>query len=54
MIELVAAIPTEALETLSAEQIGLMLAVLRPLEAIADELREAARARMAPAEHAAE
>ena len=40
---LVAAIPIEFLDTLPAEQIARILAALRPIEALADELRAALR-----------
>jgi transposase len=43
VIDLVAAIPIELLDTLPPEQIGRILAALRPIEAIADELRAALR-----------
>jgi hypothetical protein len=43
VIDLVAAIPIELLDTLPAEQIARILAALRPIEAIADELRAALR-----------
>lgn len=42
VIELVAAIPTEAIETLTAVQIAQILTTLRPIEEIAAELRAAA------------
>ena len=43
VIDLVAAIPIELLDTLPPEQIARILAALRPIEALADELRAALR-----------
>lgn len=43
VIDLVAAIPIELLDTLPPEQIARILSALRPIEAIADELRAALR-----------
>ena len=43
VIDLVAAIPIELLDTLPPEQIARILSALRPIEAIAGELRAALR-----------
>jgi hypothetical protein len=48
VIDLVAAIPIELLDTLPPDQIARILAALRPIEALADELRAALRPQATP------
>jgi hypothetical protein len=54
VIDLVAAIPIELIDTLPPEQIARILAALRPVEALADELRAALRPPATSTEEAAQ